>query len=93
MGSAEETKGKLKEAAGSVTGSDDLREEGQAQQHKGQQEDKAAQARATADEHERQAESFERAEQDQQATWWQAPGGPRSVAGGRSAVIRRGFAA
>ena len=53
----------------------------------------AADARAAAEEHERQAESFERAEQDQQATWWQAPGGPRSVAGGRSAVIRRGFAA
>jgi uncharacterized protein YjbJ (UPF0337 family) len=68
MGSAEETKGKLKEVAGSVTGSDDLRKEGQAQQHKGQQEDKAAQARATADEHERQAESFERAEQDHQGT-------------------------
>jgi hypothetical protein len=30
MGSAEETKGKLKEVAGSVTGSDDLRKEGQA---------------------------------------------------------------
>jgi uncharacterized protein YjbJ (UPF0337 family) len=28
MGSAEEAKGKLKEAAGSVTGSDDLRKEG-----------------------------------------------------------------
>jgi hypothetical protein len=28
MGSAGETKGKLKEAAGSVTGSDDLRKEG-----------------------------------------------------------------
>jgi uncharacterized protein YjbJ (UPF0337 family) len=68
MGSAEETKGKLKEAAGSVTGSDDLRKEGQAQQHKGQQEEKAAEARATADEHERQAESFEHTERDHQGT-------------------------
>lgn len=68
MGSAEEAKGKLKEAAGSITGSDDLRKEGQAQQHKGQQEEKAAQARATAEEHERKAESFERAEQGRQGT-------------------------
>jgi uncharacterized protein YjbJ (UPF0337 family) len=68
MGTTDETKGKLKEAAGSVTGSDDLRQEGQAQQHKGQQEDKAAEARATAEEHERQAESFERAEENRQGT-------------------------
>jgi uncharacterized protein YjbJ (UPF0337 family) len=68
MGSTEEAKGKLKEAAGSVTGSDDLRQEGQAQQRKGQQEEKAAEARGTADEHERQAESFERAERDHQGT-------------------------
>ncbi|MCA1821422.1 MAG: CsbD family protein [Pseudonocardiaceae bacterium] len=68
MGSAEETKGKLKEAAGSITGSDDLRAEGQAQQHKGQQEEKAADARAMADEHERKAESFESVEQDHQGT-------------------------
>jgi uncharacterized protein YjbJ (UPF0337 family) len=68
MASAEEAKGKLKEAAGSITGSDDLRAEGQAQQHKGQQEEKAADARAMADEHERKAESFERVEQDHQGT-------------------------
>ncbi|MDQ3762365.1 MAG: CsbD family protein [Actinomycetota bacterium] len=68
MGIADEAKGKLKEAAGSVTGSDDLRKEGQAQQRKGQEEEKAAQARATAEAHERQAESFERSEQDRQGT-------------------------
>jgi uncharacterized protein YjbJ (UPF0337 family) len=68
MGSAEEAKGKLKEAAGSVTGSDDLRQEGQAQQLKGQQEEKAADARAVADEHERKAETFERSERDHQGT-------------------------
>jgi uncharacterized protein YjbJ (UPF0337 family) len=68
MGKADETKGKLKEMAGSVTGSDDLREEGQAQQHKGQQEQKAAEARATAEEHERKAETFERAERKHQGT-------------------------
>jgi uncharacterized protein YjbJ (UPF0337 family) len=68
MGNPDEIKGKLKETAGSVTGSDDLRQEGQAQQHKGQQEQKAAEARATAEEHERKAETFERAERDRQGT-------------------------
>lgn len=47
-GSAEETKGKLKNAAGSITGSDDLPIEGQAQQLKGHQEKKAANARTIA---------------------------------------------
>ena len=42
MGTADKAKGKLKEAVGSVTGSDDLRKEGQAQQHKGRLEEKAA---------------------------------------------------
>jgi uncharacterized protein YjbJ (UPF0337 family) len=68
MGSAEETKGKLKEAAGSVTGSDDLRHEGQTQQRKDQQKEKAAEARATAHEHERQAENLEHTERDHQGT-------------------------
>ena len=68
MGIADETKGKFKEAAGSVTGSDDLRQEGQAQQRKGQEEEKAAEARATAEAHERKAESFERVEQVHQGT-------------------------
>ncbi len=66
-GIADEAKGKLKEATGTVTGSDDLRREGQAQQHKGQQE-KAAEARATAEEHEQEAERAERAEQKHQGT-------------------------
>ena len=68
MGIADETKGKLKEAAGSVTGSDDLREEGQAQERKGQQQEKAAEAQATAEAHERKAESFERVERGHQGT-------------------------
>ena len=68
MGSAEEAKGKLKEAAGSVTGSDDLRQEGQAQQHKGRQEQKAADARAVAEKHEREAEAFEDEERSRQGT-------------------------
>ncbi len=68
MGIADEAKGKLKETAGSVTGSDELRKEGQAQQLKGRQEEKAAQARETAEEHERKAEGFERVEQEHQGT-------------------------
>lgn len=68
MGIADEAKGKLKEAAGSATGSDSLREEGQAQQHKGHEEDEAARARAKAEQHERNAESAERAEADRQGT-------------------------
>jgi uncharacterized protein YjbJ (UPF0337 family) len=35
MGTGDKIKGKLKETVGSVTGSDHLRKEGQAQQHKG----------------------------------------------------------
>jgi uncharacterized protein YjbJ (UPF0337 family) len=68
MGIADEAKGKLKETAGSVTGSDDLREEGQAQQQKGRQEEKAAQARATAEEHEQEAKKSEHAERRHQGT-------------------------
>ncbi|HEX8761162.1 MAG TPA: CsbD family protein [Pseudonocardiaceae bacterium] len=68
MGIADETKGKFKEAAGSVTGSDDLRQEGQAQQRKGQEEEKAAEARATAEAHERKAGSFQRVERGHQGT-------------------------
>jgi len=68
MGTADEAKGKLKEAAGSVTGSDHLREEGQAQQHKGHHENKAAEARMAAEKHEREAEGFEDEEQKRQGT-------------------------
>lgn len=53
---------------GSVTGSDHLRKEGQAQQYKGHHEDKAAEARATAEKHEREAELFEHEEQKHQGT-------------------------
>jgi uncharacterized protein YjbJ (UPF0337 family) len=68
MSTADKAKGKLKEAFGSVTGSDDLRKEGQAQQHKGHHEDKAAEARATAEKHEREAELFEDEERKRQGT-------------------------
>jgi uncharacterized protein YjbJ (UPF0337 family) len=68
MGTADKAKGKVKEALGSVTGSDHLRKEGQAQQHKGHHEEKAAEARATAEKHEREAELFEDEERERQGT-------------------------
>jgi uncharacterized protein YjbJ (UPF0337 family) len=68
MGTADKAKGKLKEALGSVTGSDHLRREGQAQQHKGHHEQKAAEARAVAEKHEREAELFEHEERLRQGT-------------------------
>ena len=68
MGTADEVKGKVKEAIGSVTGSDHLRKEGQAQQHKGHHEEKAAEARVMAEKHERQAELFEDEERRRQGT-------------------------
>lgn len=68
MGTADKAKGKVKEALGSVTGSDHLRKEGQAQQHKGRHEEKAAEARATAEKHEREAELFEDEERKRQGT-------------------------
>lgn len=68
MGIGEEAKGKLKEATGTMTGSDDLRHEGQAQQDKGRQEQEAAKARATAEEHEQRAESAEHTEHKHQGS-------------------------
>ena len=68
MGTPDKAKGKLKEALGSLTGSDDLRKEGQAQQHKGHHAEKAAEARAMAEKHEREAELFEDEERRRQGT-------------------------
>lgn len=68
MGTADKAKGKVKEAIGSLTGSDHLRKEGQAQQHKGHHENKAAEARAIAEKHEQQAELFEDEERRRQGT-------------------------
>ncbi|MDQ4031521.1 MAG: CsbD family protein [Actinomycetota bacterium] len=59
MGTGDKIKGKVKEAVGSVTGSDHLRKEGQAEQRKGLHEQKAAEARAVAEKHEREAEFLE----------------------------------
>jgi uncharacterized protein YjbJ (UPF0337 family) len=68
MGAFDEAKGKLKEAGGSLTGSDDLRNEGQAQQEKGQKEDEAARLRAEANATESQAGDAKEREQGHQGT-------------------------
>lgn len=65
MSIADQAKGKIKETLGSLTGNDDLRDEGQAQQHKGHRA-QAAEARAVAEKHEREAELFERDERFRQ---------------------------
>jgi uncharacterized protein YjbJ (UPF0337 family) len=66
-GVAEEVKGRLKEAAGAVTGNDSMRQEGEAQQRKADaqrdvaaKEAEAEKARARADAH----EAEQRAHQD-----------------------------
>jgi uncharacterized protein YjbJ (UPF0337 family) len=68
MGALDEAKGKAKETVGTVTGSDDLREEGQAQQRKADEEQRAERARATAEAHEERAERHEHNEQSHQGT-------------------------
>lgn len=68
MPGLEEAKGKLKEAAGDLTGSAGLRKEGQAQQQKDRHETEAEQAKATAAEHERKADAAEKRESRQQGT-------------------------
>ncbi|WP_084216406.1 CsbD family protein [Pseudonocardia spinosispora] len=68
MGAIEEAKGKAKEAAGSLTGSDDLRREGQAQQNKADEEEKAERARLEAEKHEHKAEGHEGVERKHQGT-------------------------
>jgi uncharacterized protein YjbJ (UPF0337 family) len=59
MSTADKAKGKVKEAIGNVTGNDDLRKQGQAQQHKGHHEGQAAEVHAVAEKREREAELFE----------------------------------
>jgi uncharacterized protein YjbJ (UPF0337 family) len=76
MGTGDKIKGKVKEAVGSVTGSDHLRKEGQAQQHKGHHEQKAAEARTVADKHELQAELFEDEERARQGVRRDMPDEP-----------------
>ena len=68
MGALDQAKGKAKEAAGSVTGSDDLRQEGHAQQRKADEQEKAAEAQAEADKHEKKAQGHEGVERKHQGT-------------------------
>jgi uncharacterized protein YjbJ (UPF0337 family) len=68
MSETEKLKGKAKEAVGGLTGSDSLREEGQAQQLKAEEELRAAEARQRAERHERRAEEHARAEAERQGT-------------------------
>jgi uncharacterized protein YjbJ (UPF0337 family) len=67
----EELKGKAKEAVGNLTGSDGLRDEGQAQQHKAAEQQRADNAQEVADQHAQRAEEIsagerQRAEQAQE---------------------------
>ena len=68
MGVFDDAKGKAKEAVGSVTGSDDLRAEGLAQQRKSDEETRAERARLEAERHEEQAAAHEEKEQRRQGS-------------------------
>ncbi len=59
MGTFEEAKGKIKEAAGDLTNNPDLQREGEAQVEKGEAEREATEARAEAKAHEAEAEARE----------------------------------
>lgn len=59
MGVLEEAKGKVKEAAGDLTGNDALKAEGEAQADKGAEERKETEAKARAQAHEKKAEMHE----------------------------------
>ena len=83
MGAFDHIKGKAKEAVGSVTGSDDLRREGQAQQLKAEEERLSRKARLEADRHERLAEEHERrAEAHERAERGHQGGAERGHQGG-----------
>lgn len=63
MGSLEDTKGKVKEAAGDLTDNSELKREGAAQSEKGEAEEQASEARAEAESHELSAAEKELDEQ------------------------------
>ena len=60
MGIGESIKGTIKEKAGELTGDDNLRAEGDAQQTKGEAETDETEARAEAKAHEKKADALER---------------------------------
>jgi uncharacterized protein YjbJ (UPF0337 family) len=68
VGALDDIKGKAKEALGSVTGSDDLRKEGQAQQQKSAEELRSQEARMEAQKHEEKADAHERREAGHQGS-------------------------
>jgi uncharacterized protein YjbJ (UPF0337 family) len=68
MSLLDKLKGKAKETAGGTTGSDSLREEGQAQQRKADEESRADTARREAELHEQRAERHEDDERRRQGT-------------------------
>ncbi len=59
MGVFEETKGKLKQAAGDLSGNDAWKAEGEAQASKGAEERRETEARAEAKAHEKKAELYD----------------------------------
>jgi uncharacterized protein YjbJ (UPF0337 family) len=67
-GAIEDAKGRVKEAAGSLTGSEDLKREGRTQQEKGRQESQAAELRAEAAKADARAEAAKTEEQRHQGT-------------------------
>ena len=67
-GKVDDLKGRVKEAAGSLTGSEDLKREGRSQQEKGQQEAEAARLRAEAEKADAAAKAAQTEEQRHQGT-------------------------
>lgn len=59
MGIGEEAKGKLKQAAGKLTGKDTLEAEGEAQAAKGAEQRQETEARAKAQAHEKKADAYD----------------------------------
>jgi len=67
MGIGEEVKGRVKEAAGSLTDNEGLKQEGSAQADKGAEERKASQAQASAKAHEKKADLQEQKQEAAEA--------------------------
>lgn len=63
MGIGENVKGTIKEKAGDVTGNDQLRAEGDAQQTKGEEQTRESKDRAEAKAHEEKAAALEQEQQ------------------------------
>ena len=67
-GVIEDVKGKAKEAVGAVTNNDDLRDEGQAQQHKAEAERDVAKKEAEAESARAKSEAYEAEQRAHQNT-------------------------